>query len=56
MKRKPFSELGYHIQRRREDHLLRRRKLAALADLKRKNGSWQNNSRLLEEQGVVDRH
>lgn len=53
MKRQPYSVLGYHVQIRREQHLLRRRKLARLIGYAcGKEGA--KSLRLLEEQGIID--
>ena len=53
MKRQPYSTLGYYVQRRREEHLLCRCKLARLIGFENsKEGAAA--IRLLEEQGLVD--
>jgi hypothetical protein len=53
MKRQPNSNLGYYVQLRREQRLLRRRKLARIIGFADgKTGAVQ--IRLLEEQGIVD--
>ena len=53
MKREHFSELGYHIKRRREQHLLRRRKLARLIGFEdSKEGAAA--IRALEERGIIE--
>ena len=53
MKKQPYSSLGYHIQLRREQRLLRRRKLARLIGfVDGKTGAISDS--ILEEQGIVD--
>ena len=53
MKKQPYSSLGYHIQLRREQRLLRRCKLARIIGFA--DGKIGAKSiRLLEEQGTID--
>ena len=53
MKKQPYSLLGYHLQLRREQRLLRRRKLARLIGYAcGKEGA--KSIRLLEEFGTID--